>query len=82
MTDWFKPVATVLEEKEQKVFTYNEVMAMLRKHRDNHKKRYEVGTQEYQNVMRFHDPLQDDFCRTYMGKPSIQFDENGFQIRD
>jgi hypothetical protein len=80
MTEWFKQ--GVIEEKEQKVFTYNEVMAMLRKHRDNHKKRYEIGTQEYAIVMRFHEPLQDDFCRAFLGKPEIKFKENGYQIRD
>jgi hypothetical protein len=75
-------VSTVFEEKKQKVFTYKEVIDMLRKHRDNHKNRYKVGTQEYQIVTRFHEPLQDDFIRAYLGKPEIRFNEDGTQVRD
>jgi hypothetical protein len=66
---------------EQKVFTRKEVMDMLRKHYDNHKKKHRLGTASYSYVMRFYEPLQDDFMRAYLGKPEIKFNEDGSQVR-
>lgn len=80
MTEWFKPA--VFEEEEKKVFTSNDVMDMLRKHFNNHAKRYQLGTAEYRLVMRFYEPLQDDFLRAFLGKPPIEFDEKGYQVKD
>jgi hypothetical protein len=64
------------------LFTYNEVVEMNRKHYDNHKKRYPLGTPEYSLVMRFFEPLTDDFMRLYLGKPLVKFDDNGLKVRD
>ena len=56
-------------------------MDMLKKHYDNHKKKHRLGTASYSYVMRFYEPLQDDFMRAYLGKPEIKFNEDGSQVR-
>jgi hypothetical protein len=59
------------------LYTYNEVIQMLRKHYDNHKVKFPLGSREHSIVMRFFEPLQDDFVNLYLEKPLIKFNDNG-----
>lgn len=70
------------KETNEKLYTYNEVVQMLRKHKDNHKIKFPLGTREYDIVRRFYEPLQDDLINLYLGKPLIEFDDRGYQIRN
>ena len=69
-------------ETGNKLYTYNEVIQMLRKHYSNHKIKFPLGTREYEIVRRFYEPLQDDLVNLYLDKPLINFDEKGYQVRN
>jgi hypothetical protein len=59
------------------LYTYNEVIQMLQKHYDNHKIKFPFGSREHAIVMRFFEPLQDDFVNLYLEKPLIKFNDTG-----
>ena len=59
------------------LYTYTEVIQILQKHYDNHKKRFPFGSREHSIVMRFFEPLQDDLVNLYLEKPLIKFNDTG-----